>query len=743
MTEKRPRTKLVLTIKTDSQSSEEGRKSSPSPKSRQHTLQWYWPSYLAWIPSNWTWEKIRLAIRCAVAAWVSSLLFIIPTVQVWIGQASFLLLISAFLSPPAEPLPAVFERELLILILVSATWGWCCLGMLLANLARSNSDPSVPLSTAINSGGKYVEAGPSVILAIFIFIGSGALLYLRAHQGPGPYLFAVIFSSICLITNLTTSSLIPYPYYSLGRAILIPLVFHSIIAVLSSVLIFPTSLSSNFTRRMAAVISPLDQATLIHITLLQNTPSGDCVAEFKRNIDTLAETISQSEAALGPLAQVARLLPTEVVYSRFSPRDWRPLQNLSRRIASRANGMMIYFDIIDPTRERFPTTPATTRHASPVSTRPGTPIAKHAEPLHHHHLSRLLHLQNWHLHHHRSTPAVPVGVFESLRYLDIEAHVFHDKSAEAHTVRMHALLQHSCTPLLEACQSATTCIHSWLSRASDEGDVWKLSWKTLASFINADAKRERRVKDKQMYGDEIRTVRSRLLEELDKFEKVGRMNVIEPYSDVFSQDAAAAEEPSEHLFPDPLPSHRYLFNCYVYQYHLMRYADMLGELLDHVIRLETRPERRHRRFWMPLKSVRVFLKWITDVWAFHDGVGRSTGFGEGQGEEEDPDRVQHVDGDRRNSRSELSDEAIIDEEGEGDDEDHMYGMPLPYPKRRDPDALPPDNVWEVIGGWIYKHVAGMMSGNALFAVKAAVLTTLMSLPSFLKGSAQFAYSKYP
>ncbi|KAJ3929900.1 MAG: hypothetical protein NXY57DRAFT_963191 [Lentinula lateritia] len=83
--------------------------------------------------------------------------------------------------------------------------------------------------------------------------------------------------------------------------------------------------------------------------------------------------------------------------------------------------------------------------------------------------------------------------------------------------------------------------------------------------------------------------------------------------------------------------------------HGMRFADMLGELFDPVILLETRPERRHQRVWTPkfhsLTSVTVFLEWIKSVWTDNDDVGRSASAGaEGEeGEEEDPDRVHHVD----------------------------------------------------------------------------------------------------
>lgn len=209
----------------------------------------------------------------------------------------------------------MLEREVLIVLLVSITWAWACLGMFLANLARSNPDPSVPVLTALTSNGQYVEAGPSVILATFIFIGTAVLLYLRVHQGPGPYLFATLFSCICLISALTTAALLPFPYYIVGRSILVPLAFHSVISFIASLVLFPESLSTNFTKRLAAVFGPLEKATAIHVTLLRLGP-GDNGEEFKDQINVLAGVVSQSEAALGPLAQAARLLPTEVVYSR-------------------------------------------------------------------------------------------------------------------------------------------------------------------------------------------------------------------------------------------------------------------------------------------------------------------------------------------------------------------------------------------------------------------------------------------
>jgi hypothetical protein len=54
---------------------------------------------------------------------------------------------------------------------------------------------------------------PTVILAVFLFFGSAFFLYLKARLGPGPYIFATVFASICIDINLTTAQFFPYPYY--------------------------------------------------------------------------------------------------------------------------------------------------------------------------------------------------------------------------------------------------------------------------------------------------------------------------------------------------------------------------------------------------------------------------------------------------------------------------------------------------------------------------------------------------
>lgn len=75
---------------------------------------------------------------------------------------------------------------------------------------------------------------PSAIIAIFLFIGTAVLLYIKASHPPGPLLFATIFGCIAIGTKklgivqtsnsnlsiiditLTTAVLFPFPYYVVG-----------------------------------------------------------------------------------------------------------------------------------------------------------------------------------------------------------------------------------------------------------------------------------------------------------------------------------------------------------------------------------------------------------------------------------------------------------------------------------------------------------------------------------------------
>ncbi|KAF9457122.1 hypothetical protein BDZ94DRAFT_1203283 [Collybia nuda] len=643
--------------------------------------------------------------------------------------------LASFLSPPSDPFMAVFEREMLILLFASCSWAWSCLGIRLADLARTNRDPSATLFSAAT--GQYVEGGPTIILAVFIFVGSAVFLYIKARQGPGPYLFATVFACICLDISLTTAALFPYPLYLVGKSILLPLTFHSAIALLASIFIFPSTISAQFTTRLQGVLTPLESYLEVHRSLLKSSPHTPSFVDATTDLKTL---VGQSEAGLLPLSASTRLLRSDLIYGRFAPDDFHPFQNLARRIVGRANGMGMYFTLIDPTREKFPVTPAPSVPATPIMSPSPTvlsrapsferiPLAEHRDGAQHDrseptsplfssrsrreshfekhahsspHRSRSTSRQRSHghihqVHHHRHPHHKllhssllhlslsrshryenAVGVFESQRYLNLEATRFNDPDAKTYTTQTTLLLHESCDDLLAVCGSGVATIREWFDGVRDgRFKFWipreekEARWKTKLAALQ------------KIKGD-VSTI-------LEHFRDVSRHRVLDPYRPAFEDRLEG------HIEPE-IPAHRYLFHCYVYQYHLIQFACIVVEMLEEVIRLET--ERRDDRVWTPVRRI---MQW--NNWEIPENAENN--------DDEDPNFIQGLE------------PAILEDLG--------------MPRRRDPDALPPNNIVEQALNIVYHAVLSIGGGNALFAIKAALLTVILCIPSFLKSTASFAY----
>ncbi|OAX35889.1 hypothetical protein K503DRAFT_827545 [Rhizopogon vinicolor AM-OR11-026] len=690
------------------------------------------PKSLQWIPANSTWSKWKPVIRSALAAWITVVIFLVPRTENLLGQAAFLIIIASFLSPPSDPFMAVLERELIILTFAALGWAWVCLGLMCANLARTQKVPNASLQTIIT--GEYVEAVPSIILAVFLFVGSVFFLYIKARLGPGPFLAACVFGCICLDISLTTGALFPYPYYKIGQMIVLPVSFHSAIALISSILVFPQSVSALFTACLQGVVTSLSTVISLHKSHLLKDATSSLFSHTQ-----ITDAADKAEGALPMLAAAARLLKIDIVYARFAPTDYDELHKIVRKLTVRANGMAVYYTLIDPTRERFPVTPAASRPATPSSATPAqsrmpspmrdqrspeTPTEKHApfidqelrpsrhrqrlssrtrsfpvgsaSHLHsprahkhsqsyqsHHTLlhSSLLHLALSRVPKHRPSEETAVGVFESQRYMDLEAtHLSHPASAR-YTARTTELLSASCQDLLSVCEEALGSSGAWMGNVRKyRFDSWRRSHEDMVRIHKEEIKK---------YQDLL----EKLTSELDEFTTSKRLTVMDPYRPLFDSNYDALRD-------DTVPPHRYLFHCYVYQYHLMQFAVLLQDMLKEIIRLET--ERKKPKLWLP-PLPRLF-SWTT--WEPSETLERN--------DDENPETIPGI--------------------------NPAWMTDLGKAVKRDPDALSPRNGLEMAMNWIYRAAVGIGGGNMLFALKAGALTVILSIPSFLRSTAQFAYS---
>lgn len=394
---------------------------------------------------------------------------------------------------------------------------------------------------------------------------------------------------------------------------------HSAIALITSALVFPSSISHQFTTRLQGTFGLLRTSLELHRTLLR-TPTDS--PDFSHK--AIVSSVGQAEGSLIGLAAAARLLKADVSYSQFAPSDFKEIHNLTRQLVVRANGMTVFFHLLDLTREMFPFTPAPSKLETPSATTPGNsrpPSPDHnthnthtRKPedrstvfslpthrrRHHRHspsqsesIARLRH----HGHHNRShthhshhnllhnslmhlavsrnpRPERAVGVFESNRYLSHESTHHSDPDSVRSIARTVQLLNESADELLGGCIDALQGAHTWL------GQVRKGRWKF---WDRAEEKQKQREAKIERYEE----IKRALEDALDRFRNDKRYEhralhqrtfqlllscrhkVLEPYLIAFDPNHVASSS------DDELPPHRYLFHCYVYQYHLLQFTIIL------------------------------------------------------------------------------------------------------------------------------------------------------------------------
>ncbi|PWY96951.1 hypothetical protein BCV70DRAFT_203294 [Testicularia cyperi] len=372
------------------------------------------PWIIAWIPPCLTWAKLKPVIRSAIVAWICMLLLLISPVEIALGNASFLVLIGAFIQPAEVPLVAVIEREFFTLLFACASWTWAIIAIAISHSVRRNklSPAQTSLARAIN--GDYIEARVSIVCAVFLAVGSAGLLYTKIRFGPSPFLFASVLSCILLNICLTYAPLYPYPFYSLGQSVVIPLAVKAAINVVVSCFFFPKSVNSQFAERLIAVLSPLAAAAGEQPKLLEISPLDSSVARTAHGTSTKPATGSDSgssnraaakakacngshqhdeeeddefdfeqvknkltaaEGGLMPLNMSSRLLTREISFGLASGEDLKSLERLTRALVAPADGWAYYYTSIkaDISLAHFPKTPVPSRLATPVMTPAMTP----------------------------------------------------------------------------------------------------------------------------------------------------------------------------------------------------------------------------------------------------------------------------------------------------------------------------------------------------------------------------------
>lgn len=124
---------------------------------------------------------------------------------------------------------------------------------------------------------------------------------------------ATAFSCITLDICLTVAPFYPYPDYSIGKIVVLPIAFHSAVSLVASVLVFPESVNAQFVERLKAVLKPLSSGIKTQNELLRMSPLSESF-----NPGTFTTKISEAESGLTRLAASARLVKRDISWGRFN-----------------------------------------------------------------------------------------------------------------------------------------------------------------------------------------------------------------------------------------------------------------------------------------------------------------------------------------------------------------------------------------------------------------------------------------
>ena len=482
--------------------------------------------------------------------------------------------------PPALPLIQSLEVFANLYFFAGLAWAWSTLGVFVAGKARSSIDPAVveaarakwaPYATTeaalerrLTYEGTYLDTRSSVVLAVFLAVGTGVFLWYKIRTQPSAATFPCVLSCILMDVGCQAAALSPRPLYTSGLLFFLPMAIQGGVGILASLIIFPESVSHSFLTKFPAVFQPLSLA-LDHTLQLfdQVADSDDKLGFWAEHSRGIRQHLLKSLDAITPIRAQKRYLKLDISYSLISPADCHDLFDQLAAVQARSGGLAFFFDVIVTNichkhiDSRAWTVYEASRPATPESV-PGTPNvpsrSSSVEHLSAHPLQRGSHFSFLDA---IKKQTRPVGLWESHRYMDVERMFTRDTDD---ALEQLDTLADTGRALVSACHGAVNVAIKYF------GPLARSSRGPLGDL-----------------GGTIKT----LDDALEQY-RTRRLEALASYRRAF---ATGEEEEYRRLH------FRNLFQSFVAQYHLIEFAESILDLLQALEKLKTL--RTKRRIWLP------------------------------------------------------------------------------------------------------------------------------------------------
>lgn len=678
-------------------SSTEAEKASVDPTPTKQKRQW--PASLGWVQNSLNFQAMKPVIRCWITLWVGLIFILVLSVERWLGNAAFFLMIVTFINPPADPLVPFVESMLIMLIGAGLGYGWASLAMVAALKARSPltqaqaqaaiqaAAPTIPnaqsatnpeLQQAAVFNGGFLDTKSTIVFAVFLFVGVFVATIVKAKY---PRLqIACIFSIIIMDVICTYGPLFP-AFQNLGTLFIIPMCIYAAFGIVMELLVFPESVNKQFTDNVPMVINAIQASMEGQLKLLQTSPQSNDFA----SMNVIAAQRPAAIAGYQKLLQIKGNLSREISYSRFSSKDLKKIEIRTQKLITPLTGFQLFFDILNNGFKSSRTTEdlSSEKQGDDLDKEvdeSATKEATQADDGHqkHNKLHRKPHLPDS-----RNASKVnlkPVGVIQTAQMMHLreEAESEHRRQA---MLDILALTKDASTPLLETVIQCLKATSARLLRMNGRGQQWN----PFSSIPKAQLEKEMADYQKEIGG----------LDQQIQTYLVKRLDVLKPYqSHVESNDHDHDDEKHE--------SYRSLYVAFIFEFNLLCEARNLKDLMSTIHDLER--QRTKAKFWLPTIGFDKFLdQEVTDALDYDGAYKVKT---------EEDDKSEDTD-------------SVTEKES--------------YTGTRNVDYVPGTRKRHKVAATIDKVRSFFGNGTFEYAIKNSILNIALAIPSFIPSTAGFIY----
>ncbi|ORX36047.1 hypothetical protein BD324DRAFT_651951 [Kockovaella imperatae] len=272
-------------------------------------------------------------IRCLVALFAALILMLCNKTLQLQGQAAFFSLILAMIIPPSFALSLYIFAFMTLAMGMLFGWAWGCASMASAIRARDK----VLLASQyekVESGfsadqnidaqfqesvfrGAFLDPRSSTVMAVFFFVGTYFLAWIRATKPRLQVMLFCLFGTILLDVMSLYGPLFPTAQYLLPRILLIPTAFYFAIALATTLLIFPQSLNHQLTTSIIdTTLRPILSQLKLQDEVLKGDPGHS--AHIREQAEKARGIRRGIVAAIGGLQGQMAMLQLEVTRGQIS-----------------------------------------------------------------------------------------------------------------------------------------------------------------------------------------------------------------------------------------------------------------------------------------------------------------------------------------------------------------------------------------------------------------------------------------